>query len=119
LAFAEAVYRLYSSRHHIKIFYSIRKVALYRGEEITQQYSKIRSRVITLKYEEDELYVKKLFISVKTVKIVHKRKNVLKDTTAKLLWKNGQKHYKWQKNLSNSGRQTWNASCQKKENYSV
>ncbi len=36
-------------------------------------------------------------ISVKTVKIVHKRKNVLKETTAKLLWKNGQKHYKWQK----------------------
>lgn len=93
--------------------------AVYRGEEITQQYSEIRSRVITLKYEEDELYVKKLFISVKTVKIVHKRKNVLKETTAKLLWKNGQKHYKWQKNLSNSGRQTWNASCQKKENYIV
>ena len=81
--------------------------------------SKGRVNIRDKKYEEDELYVKKLFISVKTVKIVHKRKNVLKETTAKLLWKNGQKHYKWQKNLSNSGRQTWNASCQKKENYIV
>ena len=35
LAFAEAVYILYSARHHIKVFYSIRKEALYRGEEIS------------------------------------------------------------------------------------
>lgn len=56
LAFAEAVYILFSGRHHIKIFYSIRKEALYRGEEISIEYNKIRDRVVTLKYTPKELY---------------------------------------------------------------
>lgn len=56
LAFAEAVYILLSGRHHIKIFYSIRKEALYNGEEISVEYSKIRDRVVTLKYTPEDLY---------------------------------------------------------------
>lgn len=56
LSFAEAVYTLYSGRHHIKIYYSIRKEALYRGEEITTEYPKLRNRIVRLKYSPDELY---------------------------------------------------------------
>ena len=56
LSFAEAVYAFYSSRHHIKIFYSIRREALYRGEEISSEYEKLRNRVIRLDYTPDELY---------------------------------------------------------------
>lgn len=56
LSFAEAVYTLYSKRHHIKIFYSIRKEALYHGEQITIEYPKLRSRIVSLKYSPEELY---------------------------------------------------------------
>lgn len=56
LAFAEAVYILFSARHHIKIFFSIRKEALYRGEEISIEYNKVRDRVVTLKYTPEELF---------------------------------------------------------------
>lgn len=56
LSFAEAVYLLYSSRNHIKIFYSIRKEALYRGEEISTEYQKLRYRIISLKYSKQDLY---------------------------------------------------------------
>lgn len=56
LSFSEAVYRLYSSRHHIKIYYGIRKEALYRGEDVSVEYNKLRDRVVTLEYSPDELY---------------------------------------------------------------
>lgn len=56
LAFSEAVYTLYSGRHHIKIFYSIRKEALFHGEQISTEYSKLRSRIVRLKYSQEELY---------------------------------------------------------------
>ena len=56
LSFSEAVYTLYSGRHHIKIFYSIRKEALYRGEAISTEFSKLRSRIVSLAYTPEELY---------------------------------------------------------------
>ena len=56
LSFVEAVYTFYSSRHHIKIFYSIRREALFRGEEISSEYQKFRDRVIRLSYTSEELY---------------------------------------------------------------
>lgn len=56
LSFAEAVYMLYSSRNHIKIFYSIRKEALYRGEQISTEYQKLRFRITSLKYSKEDLY---------------------------------------------------------------
>ena len=56
LSFAEAVYTLYSGRHHIKIFYSIRKEALFHGEQISSEYPKLRSRIVRLKYSPQELY---------------------------------------------------------------
>lgn len=46
LAFAEAVYILYSGRHHIKIFYSIRQEALHDGEMITTEFVKISKEMI-------------------------------------------------------------------------
>lgn len=56
LAFAEAVYTLYSGRHHIKIFYSIRREALYKGEQISTEFSKLNSRIVSLTYTPNELY---------------------------------------------------------------
>lgn len=46
LAFAEAVYVLYSGRHHIKIFYSIRQEALHDGERITTEFAKISKEMV-------------------------------------------------------------------------
>lgn len=46
LAFAEAVYILYSGRHHIKIFYSIRQEALHDGESITTEFAKISKEMV-------------------------------------------------------------------------
>ncbi|PWJ10269.1 P-loop ATPase, Sll1717 family [Ruminococcus flavefaciens] len=56
LAFADAVNTLFASRNHIKIYYSIRKEALYRGEEIAVDYSKIRDNIISLEYTREDLY---------------------------------------------------------------
>ncbi len=56
LSFAESVYLLYSSRNHLKIFYSIRKEALYRGEEISTEYQKLRYRIVSLEYSDQDLY---------------------------------------------------------------
>lgn len=56
LAFAEAVYTLYSGRHHIKIFYSIRREALYKGEQISTEFIKLDSRIVRLAYTPNELY---------------------------------------------------------------
>lgn len=56
LSFAEAVYTLYSGRHHIKIFYSIRREALYRGEQISTEFAKLNSRIVSLTYTPQELY---------------------------------------------------------------
>lgn len=60
LSFAEAVYMIYSGRHHIKIFYSIRQEALYGGERISIEFSKIRKEMIsTIEYDYYDL--KKMF----------------------------------------------------------
>lgn len=57
LAFAEAVYILYSGRHHIKIFYSIRQEALYGAESISVEYSKFGHEMITsIQYSYSDLY---------------------------------------------------------------
>ena len=56
LSFADAVNSLFSSRNHIKIYYSIRKEALYSGEEIATDYSKIRDNIISLEYTQKDLY---------------------------------------------------------------
>ena len=55
LAFAEAVYRLYSGRHHIKIFYGIRQEALFGCENITRESTKILSMVTKLNYTYSDL----------------------------------------------------------------
>lgn len=56
LAFAEAVYVLYSGRHHIKIFYSIRQEALYGGEAISIEFSKIYTQMISkIEYSYEDL----------------------------------------------------------------
>lgn len=47
LGFAEAVLRLYSGRHHVKIFFGIRQEALYGCEFVTQEPTKIRNELIT------------------------------------------------------------------------
>lgn len=59
IALAEAVYKIYSVRHHIKVFYTIRQEALSNIENITQEYSKILSRIVILNYTHEDLY--KLF----------------------------------------------------------
>ncbi len=59
VAFVEAVYRIYSARHHIKIYYSIRKEAIIGAEAITIEYLKLTSRIIDLQYTMDDL--KKMF----------------------------------------------------------
>ena len=46
LSFAEAVYVLYSGRHHIKVFYSIREEALYGGESVSTEFSKLYKEMI-------------------------------------------------------------------------
>ena len=56
LAFAEAVYQLCSNRNHIKIYYSIRKEALFHGEQISTEYQKLRDRIVTIRYTEHDLY---------------------------------------------------------------
>lgn len=57
LAFAEAVYILYSGRHHVKIFYSIRQEALYGGEAISTEYSKMcKEMMVNLRYSYHDLY---------------------------------------------------------------
>ena len=56
LSFADAVNSLFASRNHIKIYYSIRKEALYHGEEIATDYAKIRNNIISLEYTQDDLY---------------------------------------------------------------
>ena len=56
LAFAEAVYVIYSGRHHIKIYYSIRQEALYGGESISIEFSKIYKQMIAkIEYTYDDL----------------------------------------------------------------
>lgn len=56
LSFADAVNSLLASRKHIKIYYGIRKEALYRGEEVATDYSKIRDNIISLEYTQDDLF---------------------------------------------------------------
>lgn len=56
LSFVEAVYKFYSSRHHLKIFYGIRKEALYGGENVSIEYNKLRNRIVTIKYSQEDLY---------------------------------------------------------------
>lgn len=55
LGFAEAVYSLYSGRHHIKIFYGIRQEALYGCEHITRESTKIYSMITKLTYDFNDL----------------------------------------------------------------
>lgn len=56
LSFAEAVYILYSGRHHIKIFYSIRQEALYGGELISIEFSKIfKEMILKIEYSYQDL----------------------------------------------------------------
>lgn len=56
LSFAEAVYILCSGRHHVKIFYSIRQEALYGGEYISTEFSKIKKEMIAkLEYSYEDL----------------------------------------------------------------
>lgn len=57
LSFAEAVYRLYSGRHHIKIYYGIRQEVLYGCENITRESTKIIQQMVSkLEYNCDDLY---------------------------------------------------------------
>ena len=60
LAFAEAVYMMYSGRHHIKVFYSIRQEALFGGEQISREFSKIKKEMIS-QIEYDYYDLKKMF----------------------------------------------------------
>lgn len=56
LSFAEAVYRLYSGQHHIKIYFGIRQEALIGAEHITQEASRITQSLITkLEYSYTDL----------------------------------------------------------------
>lgn len=57
LSFAEAVYLLYSGRHHIKVFYSIRQEALYGAEAISVEYPKFcKEMMVPLAYTHEDLY---------------------------------------------------------------
>ena len=57
LAFAEAVYILYSGRHHTKIFYSIREEARWGAESVSVEYPKFsRDMMISLRYSSEDLY---------------------------------------------------------------
>ncbi len=60
VSFAEAVYVLYSGRHHIKIYYSIRQEALYGAENITTEYTKIYREMIS-KIEYSFIDLQKMF----------------------------------------------------------
>lgn len=60
VSFAEAVYVLYSGRHHIKIYYSIRQEALYGAENITTEYTKIYKEMIS-KIEYSFIDLQKMF----------------------------------------------------------
>lgn len=56
LSFADAVYKLYAGRHHVKIYFSIREEALYGGENISTNFSKISGELITrISYDYNDL----------------------------------------------------------------
>jgi hypothetical protein len=55
VAFAEAVYRLYSTLQHIKIFYGIRQEALNSAQELTTEHEKVIGRIKELQYSNTDL----------------------------------------------------------------
>lgn len=56
LSLVEAVYKIYTGRHHIKIFSSIRQEALNDIGNISKQSDKLRSRIVELTYSKPDLY---------------------------------------------------------------
>ena len=56
LALVEASYKIYTGRHHIKIFSSIRQEALNGMNRISRQSDKLRSRIVQLTYSKLDLY---------------------------------------------------------------